>query len=197
MRRLFLILSLFPTLLHAQVEDKYKEGAVPVVNGKVTFSREVSLPDQTKDRIFSSALTWATDYFVPGEGLQNKILFSDPTTRQIVCLGNRYLVFANKALSLDQAIMSFQMYLECQDGKCDLRISAIRYIYGIGEGNEVMCAEEQITDKYVFNKKKDKMLKSTGKFRIHTINLVSDIFDQAEQALRGESSPVAAIQFKS
>ncbi len=189
MKQLFLLLFLFPMLLHAQIEAKYDEGTVPVVNGKVTFTREINLPGQTKEQVYSSALKWASGYFVTEKELQNKVLFSDPATGQIACLGNRYLVFANKALSLDRAVISFQMYLECLAEKCNLKISAIRYTYNLGGKDEILLAEEQITDKYVFNKKKDKMIKSTGKFRIHTIDLVNEIFSQAEQALGGQSAP--------
>ena len=192
MKQLFLLLLLFPMLLQAQIEAKYDEGAVPVVNGKVTFTREIDLPGQTKEQVYSSALKWASDYFVPEKELQNKVLFSDPTTGQIACLGNRYLVFTNKALSLDRAVISFQMYLECLAGKCNLKISAIRYTYNLGGRNEILPAEEQITDENVFNKKKDKMIKATGKFRTHTIDLVNGIFDQVQQALGGQSAPAAA-----
>ncbi len=71
MKQLFLLLLLFPMLLQAQIEAKYDEGAVPVVNGKVTFTREIDLPGQTKEQVYSSALKWASDYFVPEKELQN------------------------------------------------------------------------------------------------------------------------------
>lgn len=185
MKQLFLLLLLFPLMLHAQIDPKYGEGTVPVTNGKVTFTREINLPGQTQEEVYTSALKWASDYFVPDRELQNKVLFSDPTSGQIACLGNKFLIFTNKALSLDRAIISFQMYINCHPGKCDVKISAIRYTYNIAGKNDVIPAEEQILDEHVFNKKKDKMIKSTGKFRTHTIDLVDEIFDNAEKALGG------------
>lgn len=193
MKSLFLLLLLLPTLLYAQIDPKYGEGTVPVVNGKVTFTREIALPGQSQDQIYAAALKWANETFIPTGEFQSRILFSTKANGQITCLGQQYLVFTNKALSLDRAIINYQMYIECRPEKCSLKISAIHYLYNIAGKNERFPAEEQITDEYVFNKKKDKMLKSTGKFRTHTIDLAESLFDSAEKALGGHSIPTTVI----
>lgn len=183
---LFLLL-LIPALLHAQKDTKYMAGAVPIIDGKVTFTRQLNIPGQSRNQIFKAALTWASERFIPEKEFQSKVIYTDPDSGQIVCLGQQYLVFTDKALSLDRATITYQMFLECSPGKCNLKISAIRYIYNMVGKNETILAEEQITDKYTLNKKKDKMLKSTGKFRIHTIDLVNELFTEAEKAI-GKSS---------
>ena len=192
MKRLFLFLLLIPTLLRAQEDPKYLAGAVTLENGKVVFNKTLNIPGQSKDEIFAKALKWATDQFVTTKEFQSRVLFSDPNNGQIACLGQQYLVFTNKALSLDRAIINYQMYLDCQPGKCDMKISAIRYVYNVGDKNEIIPAEEQITDEYTLTKKKDKLIKATGKFRIHTIDLAEELFESASKALGGSSTQTTA-----
>lgn len=193
MKQLFLFLLLFPSLLYAQIDPKYGEGAVPVIDGKVVFTRDLSLPGQTQEQIHAAALKWAGENFTPDGELKSRILFSTKENGQVTCLGQQYLVFTNKALSLDRTLVTYQMYMECRPEKCHLKISAIYYIYNIAGKNERLTAEEQITDEYAFNKKKDKMIKATGKFRTHTIDLVESLFDSAEKALGGQPVPAVNI----
>lgn len=193
MKQLLLFLYLLPSILYAQIDPKYGEGTVPVVDGKVTFTQELRLPGQTQEQIHATALKWASETFIPNNEFKSRILFSTKENGQIACLGQQYLVFTNKALSLDRALVTYQMYIECHPEKCNLKISAIYYIYNIAGKNEKLPAEEQITDEYVFNKKKDKMIKSTGKFRTHTIDLVATLFDSAEKALGGNPNPAPVI----
>lgn len=197
MKRLFLFLLLIPGLLHAQEDPKYMDGAVPVVNDRVVFSKTLNLSGQSQEQIFAKALNWATGRFIPENDFKSRVLYSDAAKGQIACMGQQYLVFTNKALSLDRATIMYQMYLDCQPGKCDMQITAIRYVYNIAGRNEVIVAEEQITDLYVFNKKKDKLIKATGKFRIHTIDLVDELFEQAAKALEGTAAVSPAVSAES
>ena len=57
-KHLFLLVFLFPIMLHAQIEPKYDVGKVPMENGKVVFSRDVTLPGQTQEQIYEAALKW-------------------------------------------------------------------------------------------------------------------------------------------
>lgn len=150
MKQLLLFLYLLPSILYAQIDPKYGEGTVPVVDGKVTFTRELRLPGQTQEQIHATALKWASETFIPNNEFKSRILFSTKENGQIACLGQQYLVFTNKALSLDRALVTYQMYIECHPEKCNLKISAIYYIYNIAGKNEKLPAEEQITDEYVF-----------------------------------------------
>lgn len=185
MKQLFLFLLLLPGLLHAQVDPKYMEGAVPLENGKVVFSKSFTVAGMTQDAIFSKLLYWAGQRFAPiaKDALQSRVLYSDPDAGQIACLGQEYLVFADKALALDRATINYQLTIECQAGSYAMKISAIRYLYNNGDKKEIIPAEEQITDEYTFTKKKDKLIKATGKFRIHTIDLVNQLYADAEKAV--------------
>ena len=58
-----------------------------------------------------------------------------------------------------------------------------RYEEGREGGGQAFTAEEWITDKEAYNKKKTKFLKSTGKFRIKTIDLKDSLFSKAADAV--------------
>ena len=58
-----------------------------------------------------------------------------------------------------------------------------RYEEGREGGGKVFPAEDWITDKEAYNKKGTKFLKSTGKFRIKTIDLKDILFSKAKDAL--------------
>lgn len=195
MKQLFLFLLLLPGLLHAQVDPKYMEGAVPLENGKVVFSKSFTVAGMTQDAIFSKLLYWAGQRFAPiaKDALQSRVLYSDPDAGQIACLGQEYLVFADKALALDRATINYQLTIECQAGSYAMKISAIRYLYNNGDKKEIIPAEEQITDEYTFTKKKDKLIKATGKFRIHTIDLVNQLYADAEKAVGASKTTVQPV----
>lgn len=189
MKQLLLLLLLIPGLLPAQENPKYLEGAVPVADGKVVFTRELSLPGAPRQAIFNGALAWANERFMPDGEFQSRVLTSDAENGQIACLGQQYLVFTNKTLALDRAVVQFHLTLTCTPGACAMKMSAIRYRYNVGDKWENIPAEEQITDKYTLTKKKDKLIKATGKFRIHTIDLMDELHDGLGKALAGLAAP--------
>ena len=194
MKHLFLLFLLIPVTLFAQVDKKYLAGAVPVVDDRVVFTEELNLPGRSQNDIFATLLQWATTRFITTEELQSRILYSDQDKGQIACMGQEYLVFTNKALSLDRAVINYQMFITCKPGKCELKVTAIRYQYNRGTaGQEIIPAEEQITDQHTLNKTQTKLIKSTGKFRIHTIDLVDKLFADAAAAVGATqvSAPVA------
>ena len=183
MKRLFFILLFIPGLLHAQIDPRYDAGKVPVENGKVVFTKNIQVTGASQDDIFNRILQWANERFIAKDDLQSRVLFSDKAEGQIACLGQQYLVFTDKALALDRATVNYQLIITCQPGQWNLKISTIRYLYNIGDKQDIIPAEEQITDEYCFNKKKDKLIKATGKFRTHTIDMVNEIFDSASETL--------------
>lgn len=185
------MLLLLPLFTYAQIDPQYGEGAVSLVDGKVVFNRTFQVPGQSQKQIFIKALGWANERFTPQDGFQSRVLFSDAATGQIACLGQQYLVFTNKALALDRATINYQLQIEATDGQCHAKISAIRYLYNNGGKNEIIAAEEQITDQYALTKKKDKIIKATGKFRTHTIDLTEELFKGLANALGTTATPTA------
>ena len=94
---------------------------MPVADGKVVFTRELSLPG-ARDKPSSTGL-WhgQTSAFMPDGEFQSRVLTSDAENGQIACLGQQYLVFTNKTLALDRAVVQFHLTLTCTPGACAMK----------------------------------------------------------------------------
>ena len=188
MKRMIYFLAAFvclPLCLLAQDDSKYLAGAVPVVNGKVVFTKTISVPGLSQDEIFKRIQQWTGERFVTDKEQKGRILYSDQTKGDIACWGEEYLTFNKAALSLDRTLITYQMIITCEPGECNLKITAIRYSYNVANKNEPekYMAEELITDEYTLNKNKDKLIRKTGKFRTHTIDMVDQLFTDAAAVL--------------
>lgn len=193
MKRWLFTFLLFPGLLFAQIDPKYGEGAVPVVNGKVVFARSLDMPDWSGEQIYQAVKAWADTFFVPTKEFQRQILIADPEKGQLLAQGQQYLVFTDKTFSLDRALVSYQLLVTCSTGKCELKMRGIRYLYQTGGVKpETILAEEQIVDKYTMNKAKTKLIRATGKFRTRTIDLAGQIFDEVASVCGGQKVGAAA-----
>lgn len=188
---IFLLLCL-PGVLQAQDESKYLRGSVPVVNGKVTFTQILEAPMLSDNQIFSKVMGWAEKRFAGQDGFKSRILYSNAEKGEIACLGEEYLVFADKALSLDRAKVMYQLLLETENGKCEAKITSIRYFYE----SENLLAENTITDEHALYKNKNKLIRQPGKFRTHTIDMAGKIFSDLQLLINPLGSvpttPVAA-----
>lgn len=186
MKYLYLcILLCLPTLLFAQNEDqKYLEGAVPVVDGRVVFAKEFVTPTLSQDQIYESVLAWAQNRFKMNDDFKSRVLYSNKEKGEIACLGDEYIVFSSSFLSLDRSEMTYRVSVYCYPGKCKMEIESIRYVYGgKGKDAEKFSAEEYITDENALNKNKTKLSYGTGKFRKATINLVDELYEGVKAAL--------------
>ena len=175
-----------PSLLHAQEETKYLQGAVPEINGKVTFTRTIEAPALSQEQIFKIAQQWAEQQFISKDGFRSRVLYANAPKGELACLGEEYLVFADKALSLDRAKISYQLHLHVTPGKCEAKVLSIRYTYE----NEELTAENTITDGHALYKNKNKLIRQPGKFRTHTIDLVEKLFAGCRQPSTRQAIPL-------
>lgn len=190
MRRLiFLCLFISPLLLLGQEATNYLEGAVPEVDGKVVFKRTVSAPQLSKEQIFIRIARFVQDRFKEGKDEKGRILYQDIDEGAIVCWGEEYLVFTQKALVLDRALINYQVTFNCSAGVCDMDVSRIRYEYA-SDTKKTIYAEEWITDKHAYDKKRNKLIRGSDKFRTKTIDLV----DGLEKLLRTALEAAATTQ---
>ena len=169
MKQLLLLALFIPTLLWAQDDSKYLAGAVPLENGKVVFAKEINAPSFSKDEVYDRMLDWANGFFSEDN---NRVAYSDKAQGDIAAIGQTNLVFQSTALSLDRAEMNYRVTMECEDGKCIMKVAGIRYEYNVSYQREPekYTAEEWITDKYCLNKNKTKLNRGNGKFRKKTID---------------------------
>ena len=184
-----LLLFVFMTTLSLSIkadDRKYLEGAVPLVDGKVIFSRDFTVQGVSKDEIFNRMLHWMESRLSEGEE-GSRVLYSDKEKGQIAGLGQDYLVFHSSFLSLDRSLLEYHVVADCDEERCHLSIERLKFNYE----EEVYPAEEWIADEYALNKKKTKLNRGLAKFRTHTVDYVQNFFDAAAVAL-GQSTPVVA-----
>ena len=100
------------------------------------------------------------------------------------------LVFQNTAWVLDQAEFAYQMLVYCIDGRCEVVIKNMSYIYEADRaGGGKFPAEDLISDDNALNKKKDGFQKGgVKKFRMKTIDRKDEIFANISRALKQTAS---------
>ena len=182
---LLLTLMLLPVFAIAQetTDSKYLAGAVPIVNGKVTFTKEIKVPNLSQAQIYDAVLAWAkTRFFTDDEENWGLVLLADKEKGQIVCNGGEYIVFTDKLLSLDRAKTGYRLNIYCEAGGCKAEMTGIYYFYPEGSRERIL-AEDWIVDEYALNKKKDKLAFRLGKFRVKTVDLSENLFAGIQSAI--------------
>lgn len=185
MKKIFaLLLICLPLALFAQTDEKYLEGAVQLVDNKVTFTTEMSAAGMSKENIQETILRWAEARFQPNENFKARVLYQNLEEGSIAIQGDEYIVFKSTALSLDRAIIKYQLIVNNENGKSKVSMSRITYLYDATRyDKEKYIAEEWITDDMALNKSKTKLSPITGKFRKETIDLKDLLFGEIRTAL--------------
>lgn len=195
MKKFLLSMLLFlPLCAMAQVNEKYLAGAVPVAEGKVTFSTELQAPALSQDQLFETVLDWANNRFKTDDKFNARVLYTNKEEGSIAAAGEEYIVFSSSALSLDRTRIYYQFLVTCHPGKCNLEMTRIRYLYDEERhGGEKYTAEEWITDDMALNKSKTKLAPICGKFRRETIDLKDELFKSVQTAI-GEKLIAMGVQ---
>lgn len=183
-KSLLLLLFFLPITIMAQNNTQYLEGAVPVIDGRVIFTKEMCVNGMSKNEVYNTLLAWAKTRFQPKDKFNARILYQDPDEGNIAIAGEEYIVFTNTALSLDRSRIYYHIAINCNDEKCNISMNRIRYWYNeTRDGGEKFNAEEWIIDEYALNKSKTKLYPKIGKFRRKTIDLKDDLFKEIQTAL--------------
>lgn len=165
--------------------NKYLVGAVPVVDGHVIFSQVINCPGKSKSEIFkkvSNFLRLMTKQ--EGQLEQSRIALLDSVSYIVVGRYEEWLVFTNKALSLDRTRLYYNLVCKCYDGKMDVTMGNIRYLYDEERSAQTYSAEEWITDKFGLTKNQKKLSRISGKFRQKTIDRKNYLFGKLETLLK-------------
>ena len=197
-KSLFLLCVLFLGVTHnnwAQTTDKaqilttdnYLKGAVTEKNGVVVFEETFIVPGKSKVDIFDSLKNY-TQSIVTGENHlpQSRITELSPNKDIIAASVEETLWFKRTALVSDFARFFYQLVFEVSDGQVKVTLLRLRYIYEPmatpGQDN-VMLAEEWITDKEALKKDGTQLRRGTSKkFRIATIDRKNQLFRGAGRA---------------
>ncbi len=195
MKRSAFLLVLFifclPAMMQAQENESennknYLTGAVPEKDGKVVFSKEFDLSNLSKDQVFDKVMNWMEKRLKKNNNI-SRVIYTDRDKGIIVGSGEEYLVLKSSAISLDRAVIKYQITTTCLPGKCNMNIERIYYDY---EKEKRIPAEQQITDKEALNKDKTKLVWVYGKFRVKTVDFVDALFSHLQKAIG--AAPITA-----
>jgi len=185
MKQLLLLwMLLIPSILIAQEEDeRYQAGAVPVEEGKVVFTKEVTDPSLSQSQLYDKLLAWAESRF---NNEYNRVAYADKDKSEFAVVGVEKLIFSSTALSLDTSEMSYHLIIQTTGNKAKIQVTNINYKYDVSyERNpQRLVAEDVITDKYALTKK-NKLNRINGKFRKATIDYVDKIFNELDIVFAG------------
>ena len=165
-------------------DAKYLKGAVPEVNGKVVFSTVIDAPGKTADQVFDIV----KGYLVKMTGEKNQhhaaVVVDDKEKHELGATFDEWLVFRSTAIMLDRTRMLYHIKVRCSNGKADISMSNIRYIYDEERKPQHYTAEGWISDKEALNKKGTRVLPVSGKFRRKTIDRKDFLFNKFESLLK-------------
>lgn len=160
--------------LSAQVDSKYLAGAVPLVDGKVVFTREVKVnASVSNDQLYDLAKEWIYKEFPEVTESKQRVLLADKAESYVVAQGDEKLVFKSMMLMLDQANITYQLIVRTEKGKCMMEVRNIRYEYQ--DYDRPMSAEDMIIDKVALHKSGEKLNRHYDKFRTFTIDRVDGL----------------------
>lgn len=177
--RLFLFtLLLFPLALLAQEDERYLEGAVNVVDGKVCFSRNIDAPSMSKTEIYRKLLKWGEKNY---NSKTSRVAYKNEEKGEIGILAE----VPSNTLDLDETTMRCRIAIEVKDMMCKLTITNIKYEYNVPYQKEPerYDAEDWITDEYGLSRDKTKLNRVSGGFRRATIDYADRVFNSAYEFL--------------
>lgn len=155
--------------------SEYLKGAVPVEDGNIVFRESFKAPNLSRDSLMSLTRDWINGRDNQEKGISSRVLIFDEEKGEVVGGCSEKLIFSSKLLMLDQADISYFLQATCTPGVVDMAIIRIRYEY---EDNQRFPAEDMITDEVSLDRDQKKILKSSEKWRVKTIDFVKDLFKQ-------------------
>ena len=165
-------------------DQKYLLGAVPVVDGKVVFSKTIEAPGKSAAQIYGILKQYMEKMTKESNQIHSQLIVADDSKHELGGSYEEWLVFKKTLLQLDRTRFLYVLEANCSDGKADVTLSRIRYLYDENRNPEHLKAESWITDKEAVNKKGTKLLPISGKFRRKTIDRKDFLFNKFETLLK-------------
>ena len=185
----FAVLLFLPLCIMAGKRDymkdpKYLLGAVPEVDGIVTFQKSFSVTDKSEQQIYDVLHAYVANSLV-GSGIQDprqpytRIISEDKQDGTVVARVEEYMTFTHVFLNLDRTRFRYMITASVKGQKVNLTVTQISYYYNEdqeGKNGVTYKAEEWIADKVAVNKKGTRLYPRSGKFRRMTVDRVEQIF---------------------
>ena len=165
-------------------DAKYLKGAVPLENGKVVFRKTIEAPGKTAFQIYNIIGQFLQDETKEDNQLNSHLVKADTTDYELGASYEEWLVFRSNAITLDRTRFYYILKAQCFNGKAEVEMSHIKYLYEEERDPQRMKAEEWITDEEAVNKKNTKLQPISGKFRRKTIDRKDYLFNQIEERLK-------------
>ncbi len=188
------LLLILPLCMSAKSDDsKYLAGAVPEEDGMIVFKKTFRVPDKTEQQIHDVLYSWAdalVNKSIPAPGNYARVM--EDSSDSIVARVCEWMVFKKKALYLDRARFRYQMTISIEGDKVTIAAYSLYYYYGEDpnneENNQLIKAEEWISDAEALNKAGTKLYPKSGKFRRLTVDYMADLFESAMDAFEQEAA---------
>ncbi len=179
----------------ASVDAKYLEGAVPLVDGKVVWTTTVDCPGVSAQQAYERAITFLKAFCKEKGKVHEKksqissIAVVNSEDHQIGARIHEDIVFVNKGLQYDCAILHYTLVVDCKtDGKCDITMNRMSYTYEEDRGGGTFPAEDMLSDENALNNDHSDIRRGAGfkKFRTKTIDSKDRLFKRLSDAINGK-----------
>ena len=168
----------------SKVDPKYLRGAVPLVDGKVVFSKTIDAPGKSAKEVFDIVRNYMKKLTKEQNQIESRLVIDDPQKCEVAGSYEEWLVFKSAAIYLDQTRIHYVLSAKCEQGKAEVTMSRIRYLYDEYRRPQNYKAEDWITDDAAVNKKNTRLYPNSGKFRRKTIDRKDFIFNKLETLLK-------------
>ena len=168
-------------------DEKYLEGAVPLVNGNIEWEKTFETANSPDDNYQRMMRLFAAMTKEKNQLPSSNVALVNENERTIVAHFEEWLVFASNFISMDRTKFIYNIIATCQGNTVNVRLFRISYRYEEERTTKSLIkAEEWITDDVCLNKKKTKLNRISGKFRRKTIDRKDEIFKNIEQTLNNQ-----------
>ena len=165
-------------------DEKYLRGAVPLVDGKVVFSKTIEAPGKSAAQIYTILRDYIEKMTKASYQINSHLVIEDTKEHTIGASFEEWLVFRKAALMLDRTRLYYVLEVKCKNGKAEVCMTHIHYLYDEYRKPQRYKAEEWITDDEAVNKKNTRLYPVSGKFRRKTIGRKDFIFNKFESLLK-------------
>ncbi len=196
---LMLCIAIGATAREKRDDSKYLAGAVPEVNGLVTFKKSFTVPGKSPQEIrevVKTLIGGMVNNSIPAPGNYARIM--EDSEQCFVARVCEWMVFKKKFLNLDRTRFRYQIEVNFEGSRVETTIHQLTYYYSEnmeGEQGMLFKAEEWISDKEALNKTQTKLYPKSGKFRRKTVDRMEEIFDNLMDAFEEkEVAPVKPVR---
>ena len=154
-------------------------GAVPQnESGQVVFTFDLDIPGLTASQIYDRTTVALDTIAARPNNISGGIVLVNKKEHSIAAQYIEWLTFTQNFINLDRTKFKYMMLANCTDGHLHLTIERISYNYEEGRATAMRTtAEEWIADDKSINKKGNKLLPGSAKFRRATIDRKDELFN--------------------